>query len=159
MIMSNELSNPKVVTCPADARSPGATNFTSAFGNAGNSGSGGKNFSTSYFVGRDADETLPQMFLSGDRNIGSQSTTTDWGYSAPGSTTDNANGSVTALGTNFGTAQSAQNGGWTSKTHQNAGNIGLADGSVQQFSESALRSAAQHTGDTVASPGNVLLFP
>src|SRR5579871_4474562 len=46
MIMSNELSNPKVITCPADSRSPGATNFTSNMGNTGTPGAGGKNFST-----------------------------------------------------------------------------------------------------------------
>jgi prepilin-type N-terminal cleavage/methylation domain-containing protein len=160
LVMSNELSNPKVITCPADSRSPGATNFTSNLA-ATPPTAGGKNLSTSFFVGKDADETLPQMFLSGDRNIGASSTTTDFGYSnaTTGGDPTDGNGADVALGTNFGTSTSAQNGGWTSKMHQQAGNVGLADGSVQQYSESALRQAAQHTGDTVSSPGNVLLFP
>ena len=41
--------------------------------------------------------------------------------------------------------------GWTQKMHNNAGNVGVADGSVQQESENGLRSFADHTADTTAS--------
>ncbi len=57
--MSNELSTPKVLVCPADTkRSPG-TNFTTDFNNS----------NVSYFVGLDATETNANMFLAGDRHI------------------------------------------------------------------------------------------
>jgi hypothetical protein len=57
-IMSNELSTPKVLVCPADVRLP-AENFGFAFGNT----------NISYFIGVDADDSRPQDLLSGDRNI------------------------------------------------------------------------------------------
>jgi prepilin-type processing-associated H-X9-DG protein len=57
-VMSNELSTPKVLVCPADVRRP-AKDFGSAFSNT----------NVSYFVGVDADDSRPQDLLSGDRNI------------------------------------------------------------------------------------------
>jgi hypothetical protein len=56
--MSNELSTPKILVCPADNRTP-ATNFDADLSNA----------KISYFVGLDWNEATPQMFLSGDRNL------------------------------------------------------------------------------------------
>ena len=57
-VMSNELSTPKILVCPADDRTP-AANFAKL-----------KNKNVSYFVGLDAEiETRPQMLLTGDRNI------------------------------------------------------------------------------------------
>jgi prepilin-type processing-associated H-X9-DG protein len=56
-VMSNELSNPKVIICPADTRTE-ATNFK-VLGNT----------NLSYFVGLDADETQPTRLLGGDRNL------------------------------------------------------------------------------------------
>jgi len=56
-VMSNELSTPKVLLCPADdSRRVAATNFN--FMN---------NSNVSYFVGIDAPETNPQSLLFGDR--------------------------------------------------------------------------------------------
>jgi prepilin-type processing-associated H-X9-DG protein len=59
-VMSNELSTPKVLICPADAERYGkcATNFNDF-----------NNSNLSFFVGIDAAETNPAMILSGDRNI------------------------------------------------------------------------------------------
>lgn len=56
-VMSNELSTPKVLICPADSRLA-ATNFISL-----------RNSNISYFVGLSATETDPQSILFGDRNI------------------------------------------------------------------------------------------
>jgi hypothetical protein len=56
-IMSNELSTPKILICPADTRIA-AVNFIRL-----------KNQNVSYFVGLDARDTNPQMLLDGDRNI------------------------------------------------------------------------------------------
>jgi prepilin-type N-terminal cleavage/methylation domain-containing protein len=58
-VVSNELSTPKVVLCPADySRTIAATNFT--FFN---------NSNVSYFVGLDTIKTDPQGIFSGDNNI------------------------------------------------------------------------------------------
>jgi prepilin-type N-terminal cleavage/methylation domain-containing protein len=56
-LMSNELSTPKLLACPADDRVPAATwaSFTAS--------------NISYFVGMNAHETFPQSLLAGDRNL------------------------------------------------------------------------------------------
>ena len=59
LTMSNELTTPKILHCPADARDAAATAFDSNFGNT----------NLSYFVGLDASEDFPQMILSGDDNL------------------------------------------------------------------------------------------
>ena len=56
-VMSNELSTPKILVCPADTRTA-ANNFTRL-----------NNQNISYFVGLDAKDSNPQMLLDGDRNI------------------------------------------------------------------------------------------
>jgi len=166
--MSNELSTPKVIVCPADTRTA-STNFTTQLDwNAPNPTGPQGNSGVSYFVGAQANESLPQMFLSGDRNIGLTTTEADWGLSeatAPntggtvGNSTTPATGYTYALNTNL-TATSTPAIGWTTKLHNDAGNVGVADGSVQQLSENGLRSFADHTADTSATPApNYLLFP
>jgi competence protein ComGC len=57
-VMSNGLSTPKMVVCPADVRQP-AKDFGLTFSNT----------NISYFVGLDADDSRPGNLLSGDRNI------------------------------------------------------------------------------------------
>ena len=56
-VMSNELSTPYIVVCPADDRKR-TTNWASL-----------TESNISYFVGIDAAETLPSTLLSGDRNL------------------------------------------------------------------------------------------
>jgi len=56
--ISNELSTPKILICPADQTRFAATNFTTDLA--------GK---ISYFVAVDADEKYPQMALAGDDNF------------------------------------------------------------------------------------------
>jgi prepilin-type processing-associated H-X9-DG protein len=87
----------------------------------------------SYFVGLEAKDTLPQCFLTGDANITN-------GSKIP-------NGLLT-LTTNLPPS-------WTKKLHNGAGNIVLADGSVQQLSTDELRIALQKTGMVT----NRLLLP
>ena len=59
LMMSNELSNPKVLVCPQDTEcQPPATNFSSQI--AGH---------VSYFVGLDARQNNPKSILSGDDNL------------------------------------------------------------------------------------------
>lgn len=103
--ISAEVVQVKLLTCPADDREPAASWETL------------KNANLSYFVGIDADETKPQMLLTGDRNI--------------------TNGVAPIKGILELADKPAP--GWTDKMHNDAGNIGLADGSVQQFTTAALR--------------------
>jgi len=58
-VMSNELSTPKLLICPADTNHIAATNFATGFSGA----------NISYFVNPDAAETYPQMILDGDDNL------------------------------------------------------------------------------------------
>ena len=72
LAMSNELSTPKIVLCPSDRNRVEATVFST---NALIQTPGitvtpfQGNINISYFVGVDADETKPQCFLGGDRNL------------------------------------------------------------------------------------------
>jgi hypothetical protein len=58
-VMSNELSTPKILLCPADTKRRPATSFDSDFNNS----------TLSYFVGLEAIPTNAAMFLSGDRSL------------------------------------------------------------------------------------------
>jgi type II secretory pathway pseudopilin PulG len=112
-VMSNELSTPRILVCPADTRTA-APNFVRL-----------KNQNVSYFVGLDASDAYPQRFLSGDRNI--------TGPAAP------ENGILKLV--------PGGSVSWTAEIHVNQGNLGLADGSVWQYSNSQLREALQKSGD------------
>jgi prepilin-type processing-associated H-X9-DG protein len=117
-IMSNELSNPKILLCPGDDRNlPKDGSFASL-----------RNINTSYFVGLDADEIFPAMILSGDRNLDTNRAAVSSGLLVITQT----------------------NGlGFTSKIHNRAGNIGLADGSVQQTSSPNLQVYVSRSGTNV----------
>jgi prepilin-type processing-associated H-X9-DG protein len=99
------------------------------------------------------------MILTADRNIYGP-TTTDGQNSLLGNQTN----TIVTLGTN--TVAGGTKVGWSSASiHQGQGNIGLADGSVQQASSSFLRQQLDSTGDTAApmnpstAYGNAIMFP
>ena len=79
------------------------------------------NSNISYFIGLGAQEDKPQRILSGDRNV-------------TGGVL--SNGFMRVLPSN-------SVAGWTSAIHSNAGNIGLADGSVQQMRAPGLQRQLQ----------------
>ena len=141
-VMSNELSTPKVVICPADSfHTVAGTNFGTY-----KQGNGDYDLSrTSWFIGTDANESDPQMLLFGDMNIGSQGTT---GSSSP------AVGRYQTAQTITTTSVSLNNGSWawSIDTHNKVGNIALADGSVQQLSITGLKQAMQNATNTVVQP-------
>lgn len=152
--LSNELNTPKIVLCPSDSDRTEATTFTrNPAANSGLVGFNG-NKNTSYFVGLSAQETFPQMFLSGDRNMTNSAT------GANSTKRDQANvngiGQIASLGTNqISTAKDGA--GWTGQLHQNQGNACMGDGSVQQMSSSRLRESLKNSGDDInqfAFPGN-----
>ncbi len=134
-VLSNELSTPKVILCPSDAGRFTVTNWAQVniFANA-------KNKAVSYIVGLDADETFPQMILSGDRNLTNSAagaTQVTWPLPAGGKTAN--------LGTNH--TSTGLGAGYTKDTHQSAGNILLGDGSVQQVTTSRLREQLRTSGN------------
>lgn len=58
-VMSNELTTPKILVCPADTQSTYATNFERSLTRT----------NISYFLALDASESDPQAILSGDDNL------------------------------------------------------------------------------------------
>ena len=155
-VMSNELSTPKVITCPSDNYQTPAnstvphttgTNWLHILNPVNNTGI--KNKGNSYIIGYDAQDTFPSMVLSGDRNItnnaaGGQGPPTQ--VLAP---TQN-NGICANLGTN---QVSATGAGFTKDTHQSSGNIALGDGSVQQFTTARLRDQLRNSGNDLNTVG------
>jgi prepilin-type processing-associated H-X9-DG protein len=113
-VMSNELSTPKILVCPADDRTAAAS-FARL-----------KNQNVSYFVSLDATEVRPPMLLTGDRNVTN-------GLSPVRSVLE---------------LRPEIPAGWTEALHNGVGNIGLADGSVQQVSIPGLQQMLKHTGDS-----------
>jgi prepilin-type processing-associated H-X9-DG protein len=82
----------------------------------------------SYFFNLDATETYPQTILIGDDNL-----TVDGVRVKPG---------ILNLGTNSAVA-------WTKERHRGAGNIGMADGSVQQLTSAGLNLAIANSSKGV----------
>ncbi|MDR3455804.1 MAG: prepilin-type N-terminal cleavage/methylation domain-containing protein [Verrucomicrobiae bacterium] len=165
MVMSNELSTPKVCYCPSD--SYGRTN-ASTFGYQGfiwgtapvapttkatSTDKGG----LSYFINGDSTDTDPQMIVMGDGNIGLASGNNTPGAfafdaasaSAPTPSKQNQSEPFATGGVSWGTA--ANNWAWTAnENHAKTGNIGLADGSVQGPTISGLHTAMANSTNTVA---------
>ena len=145
MCMSNELSTPKVAMCPAEYE-PGrtvASTFGGVLAGTANTIPYTNDLCTSYFVGVDANDTTPQMFLTGDHNLGSgnpPAQTAAYQTAVPAN-----NLYAVSLGTNFAALNNAV--GYMANQHDRQGNVGLADGSVQQFTRSRLQEALRNSGD------------
>jgi hypothetical protein len=116
-VMSNELGTPKLLICPADTNRIAATNFTTDFNNS----------KISYFVGLDVtNESSSRMFLSGDDNFEISGVPEKSG--------------LLELSTNTPIS-------WTAARHKFVGNIGFADGLVQELlNQNQLRQAFWQTG-------------
>jgi prepilin-type N-terminal cleavage/methylation domain-containing protein len=170
LMMSNELSTPKLLVCTSDGgRNAVATNFPQIYKAIWGNGAGIPTTAsvntatavsfTSYFVCGDAAEAYPQMILTGDRNIGNVGLT---------ATTSGQPSSAINFGTNAVTSNNGVNGtlnsqsfpwGWSNNDlHQKAGNLGIADGSVQQVTSSGLMTAllnATNSGPSFAPVYNI----
>ena len=109
------------------------------------------NVGVSYFVGKDADESNPQMVLSGDRNLGNKGAAWGPGTTQPSGVTGYSPNATAAPGTgyfmNLASVTNLTTFQWTDKLHQAAGNICLSDGSVQQPSSSKMRDYFKAAGD------------
>jgi prepilin-type N-terminal cleavage/methylation domain-containing protein/prepilin-type processing-associated H-X9-DG protein len=146
MVMSNELSTPKVVICPSE-NEPRLQSST--FAGIIPNGSANivpytNDLNTSYFVGVDAVDTNPQMFLTGDHNLGSDGNLTPAAGFVTASPQRYSPDFKVSLGTNFANNAGV---GWLDSMHSKQGNIGLADGSVQQYSRSRVQEALRNSGD------------
>ncbi|MEJ0088370.1 MAG: prepilin-type N-terminal cleavage/methylation domain-containing protein [Limisphaerales bacterium] len=171
MVMSNELGIAKILYCTSDnVHSSYATNFSYpdllgtvapvAGAKAAAPTSMGK---ISYFVNADATESDPQAVLSGDGNIGTAGSTTasaaaTWALNGTSASAQSTKPLGQQLNPNGSTAAWAGPAwwSWTSGYHQKAGNLGIADGSVQQVSISALHTALQNSTNTTSPAFNFM---
>ena len=127
--MSNELVTPKILHCPSDNVKQTATDFTDGVNGLRTL----KNAAISYAVGTSAGPDKPGMHLSGDRNL--------LGLDGQSCMPAAINNVITQLSTN-------NNPRWDATMHVNAGNMVMADGSAQQFSQAGLATAMANTGDS-----------
>ena len=147
---SNELQTPKIVLCPSDGlgRVEGVNWSTNRTRGANAAQCFAGNSSVSYFVGFEADETLPQSLLSGDRNItNSDRTDISKGIVFRFRMRARRNDPPCLLLSQVG----------TKNIHDTAGNVALGDGSVQAFSTSKLREGIRDIGlqeVQIAVPGD-----
>ena len=147
VVMSNELTTPKILYCPSEYRA--TVSQGSIFGNSVSTNLGCySDNQISYFVGVDASESSPEMFLSGDANIGD-------GATPPSSSNTYSDSSSSrkfvSLGTN--TNWLTQSPNWADSQHAKRGNVAFVDGSVQNLDSSRFRHSLNKTGDSVRSAG------
>jgi prepilin-type N-terminal cleavage/methylation domain-containing protein len=173
-VMSNRLGTPKYLHCPADISPATGPNDTYGGGvpttgpiaavatNWGGFGPG----NLSYFVEGNASDKYPKMILIGDRNIGTRYNGAQIGVAnfgvVPADGMNMMNGGYAntpisganpqpIIRTGFATA----GWGWTdADIHQDAGNLGMADGSAQQAFLRGLATALVDTVNARASMGN-----
>jgi prepilin-type N-terminal cleavage/methylation domain-containing protein len=107
--VSNELSTPKVLTCPTDRVKKVGLDWALLDGDR----------NISYLVGLDAKEIKSQTILAGDRNV----------YGGSG-------GFEPSWNKGMGSSIDAR---WLPTMHEEQGNITLSDGSVQEVTTAALR--------------------
>jgi len=127
-VMSNELNTPKVLIC-TEERNRNRRRAT-IFADTAPAGSSSVPFTSdtnlSYFVGVDAQDIYPQMWLSGDANF--------------------ATGNV-PIGSGLVSLRTNTPLTWNDSRHgRGRGNICFADGSVQQIPNSNLASLLMRTG-------------
>ena len=152
--LSNELNVPKVVLCPSDSQIE-ATDFAQSPDN-GDILSFNGNSHISYGLGYEALDTRPGMILSGDRHIEGQGDgeSTLFEFIESGNATQSIFGDLGDDHDSGGANEVRWN---EQQIHADAGNVALADGSVQGFSSGELRDALLNTGDEDnfwAQPGN-----
>jgi prepilin-type N-terminal cleavage/methylation domain-containing protein/prepilin-type processing-associated H-X9-DG protein len=148
-VMSNELSTPKILICPSEYDNRGAASTFAYSVPAGQASATPytNDLNVSYFVGVDAQDTFPQMLLTGDHNLGTglNPPTVEFSRAQAGGTP------FLSFGTNFPNNNTLV--GWLDNMHSKQGNVGLADGSVQGFSRSKLQEAFKNSGDAGGNTG------
>jgi hypothetical protein len=146
MVMSNELNTPKVLYCPSEESGRTlATTFAPSVG-AAQGIPYNCDLNVSYAIGVDSQDTFPQMILTSDHNMGGVA-------NPPTAAFQNSSTAVQAyfvsIGTNFPNPNTDKVG-WLDSLHSKQGNLGIADGSVQQVTRTKLQDQFKNSGD----PGN-----
>lgn len=148
LVMSNELNNPAIIVCPADSMRQEAKNFAQVgwinpqtFALQKQLG----NEAVSYFVNVNADETVPNSILAGDRNL-----TND----APMRLLDDANYQRQVLMRATLMDRMYPHLGFSSSIHQGRGDVLMADGSVQTMSGQQVKNTIRDSG-----VDHTILFP
>jgi len=126
--MSNELSTPKVLLCPADTRRVWATDFSKGFDNS----------HISYCVGLNRSTNDPQAFLSGDDDLAVNGTPAKSGL------LEFSTNNLVAWGS--GRHVSPNSHFWTAARDKFVGNICMTDGSIRELSTLELQQMFQQTG-------------
>jgi prepilin-type N-terminal cleavage/methylation domain-containing protein len=141
-VLQNELGNsPKLIVCPAD-QNQAAQAFTTFSGGPTAAIYVAAN-NLSYFVGVSADDTYPQTFLAGDRNIDITATAQpDYGSETNAANEDYSISTAGTIGPSPGGGNTKAI--WSLLMHSGnnnsgAGNLLLGDGSAQQVTSSALQ--------------------
>ena len=154
-VMSNQLRTPKILNCPSDlsktalASDPVGTASGPIAAAATNwAGFGPSNLS--YFVEGDASDKSPKMILIGDRNVGNTiagrvSDTMDLGI-LPADSMNMQNAACCQATGVLGATTKTLPWTWTDNDiHQSSGNLGMADGSVNQASLKGFAFAITNT--------------
>ena len=161
LVMSNVLSSPKILSCPADdihVLTASNWNFPQIAGCAIPSGHNLAGSQTSqscisYFVGADATEADPQSILSGDCNIGSGATQSGAAGLRFAALSATASTGPWEIPQNAYTGNGNTYWSWTANDlHQKSGNLLLADGGVQQTTISSLHIYLNNATNTVTFP-------
>lgn len=145
MVMSNELGSPKVLWCTGDKHGRTvATEFGLGPAAGPTSLARLQDNAVSYFIGVGADLTAPNTILAGDCNVAPA-------IGAPLYSSRGVNPLVQVPPTATWATNAAH--------HDTAGNLGLADGSVQQVTESGFRSQRAQAADLYGTNVNRFVFP
>lgn len=164
LVLSNELNVPKVLMCPSDSGREEATDFQLQ-ADQNQELAFASNINVSYGIGTEADDTRPGMILTLDRNVEGRGDPTGCDrYNVGSFAEDGDNSQAGGLGEEFDSISLATGNRadreikWSANDiHQGQGNLGLADGSVQQVNVSGFREAILNTGDRcnmVVVPGS-----
>ena len=177
MAMSNECGSAKILMCPGDKPklnnlradfTGGATGFWVPASNNGNAtqatppaqyAANGKDAALSFVIGVNADETQPNCLLSGDRNFAYNATAgvnTALITGVSGAQTFISNPATGTINWVVATAGGASISGGALAQHDQAGNITLSDGSVQQVTSSGLQNQLVQGGTSLGSSQNIM---
>ncbi len=150
---SNEMSTTKIFVCPADSSRNYATNYGELGQTSPGTTPGAGTNGISFFICGDANESYPQMVLDGDRNLG---TTT----AAPSQSILMNNGWGLGIVNGSAGGSTGPNWAWSANdVHLKVGNIGLADGSVDQTTANALQNALAYATNGTPWPNQFFNFP
>ncbi len=166
LVMSNELNTPKILNCPGEyySKSQQSTTFSDGANPPAGTINYQNDFNVSYFIGVDAVDTNPQMFLAGDHNMGLMSagalpsSKSSGSAAAPyifGDDGSSANGGpfCAVLSTNAPAGVANNWAAFADNQHQRIGNVAFADGHVDALNKSSLQSSLQSSGDNGVGPG------